>query len=238
MAKPKNNLRFGCVPIQAGRDERLHVLHHRALVHVSSRDQRSLERGTGEGCSESLAAMAQALRCNASNLCVALGQLSQWGYLIKTVSPLDRRLRIFRVVYSDEELPISNHLRTVERFVRPDRLPRAKGVLCPENLQATENPNAAPDNEKGKREKKKGSGFRMWESEDFPRAVRLAIFEQALESGEAVLTRADHDAVLDVYGDHPPGHPDHDRAVRILDRFQVTDDDHHHDQHADEGVVT
>ena len=235
-AKAEVKLPFGCVPEQAERDTRLNALHHRALIRVARRDLRSIERGEGDGCTENLEEMAKAIRANATNLCTVLGQLTEWGYLRKE-SQFDRRLKAYRVVYSTLELPIPNPLPTVERSAEPDRLPRGKGVLCPENQQALETPTGNADN-KRKKNKKKESGFGGWDSEDFPLAVRLALFEQALESGEAVLTRADHDAVLDVYGDHPPGHPDHERAVRILDGFAVTDDDdHHHDQHADEKVL-
>ena len=66
-------------------------------------DRMSTSRGTGQGCWASNATLATKCGINYTNLSTVVTDLARWGYLIRESHPLNKRLRIYRVIYEVEE---------------------------------------------------------------------------------------------------------------------------------------
>lgn len=92
---------YAPLPARAIGDKRLSGLHLRVLAAIALHDRLSGARGQGQGCWASNKRLAEVASCNYSNLSTACTDLSRFGYLERSTHPLNKRLRIYRVVYDD-----------------------------------------------------------------------------------------------------------------------------------------
>ena len=117
---------FGAVPARAVGDARLTGLHLRLLTAIAIHDRMSDPRKQGQGCWAGNKRLAEMIGCNYTNLSTALTHLATWGYIERRVNPLNKKRRIYLVVYDDRDAAFVG--------VKPDtdRLPESKG--CNEEI--------------------------------------------------------------------------------------------------------
>jgi DNA-binding MarR family transcriptional regulator len=93
---------FGAIPARAIGDPRLSGLHFRLLAAVALHDRMS--QGTnGQGCWASMATLAGECRANYNNVSSALTELGDFGYVESERQPDDKRRRVLRVIYTDDD---------------------------------------------------------------------------------------------------------------------------------------
>jgi hypothetical protein len=97
---PNKHQRFAPLPARAGRDQRLGARHWRALHIIAMHDQ--LDRN-GVGCWASQRRLADLLGVDETQLSHMLTELRDFGYIASTMNPDDRRQRIHRVVYNEQD---------------------------------------------------------------------------------------------------------------------------------------
>jgi len=98
MSKEKS--RFAPVPARAARDLRLGARHWRALAVIALHDQ--LDKN-GAGCWATQRRLADLLGVDETQLSHMLTDLREFGYIASTINPKDRRQRIHRIVYNDDD---------------------------------------------------------------------------------------------------------------------------------------
>jgi DNA-binding MarR family transcriptional regulator len=96
MSKPA----FAPIPMRALGDQRMTATHFRALAAISYRDRFGRN---GQGCWASPQDLAALAACNATNLVTAISDLVSWGYISRAPRPDDKRKRVYRVVYTDQD---------------------------------------------------------------------------------------------------------------------------------------
>lgn len=97
---------FAAVPLRALIDPRLTDRDVRRLAVIAAFDQMSLVRGRGQGAWASHRVMARMVGgdgSNESNLSVSIKKLVYLGYLEESRKADDRRHRVYRVIYTDED---------------------------------------------------------------------------------------------------------------------------------------
>jgi DNA-binding MarR family transcriptional regulator len=91
---------FAPVPMRALGDDRLTGTHLRALAAIAYRDR--LGRN-GQGCWASPQDLATVATVNTKNLITAISELVSWGYVSRATRPDDKRKRVYRVIYNDQD---------------------------------------------------------------------------------------------------------------------------------------
>src|SRR5690349_1959535 len=90
---------FAPLPARAIGDQRLTKLHFRVLGAIAFHDRMSDPRKAGQGCWASNRTLSSECGCNYTNLSTAISELAGWGYIKRDSRPLDKRRRIYRVIY-------------------------------------------------------------------------------------------------------------------------------------------
>jgi DNA-binding MarR family transcriptional regulator len=115
------------VPARAIGDQRLSGLHFRVLACIALHDRMSAAAKGRQGCWAGNKTLAEECGCNYTNLSTAITDLGHLGYVERERHPLNKNLRVYRVIYSDDD----------EAFTKsPDYLPTGKQsailTVCPE----------------------------------------------------------------------------------------------------------
>lgn len=92
---------FAALPLRAIGDGRLSALDLRVLACVAFHDRMSDARGKGQGAWASNETLAQRVGCHYTNLSTAITRLGKFGYIQREAHPLNKRLRVYRVIYED-----------------------------------------------------------------------------------------------------------------------------------------
>lgn len=93
----KSKPNYAPVPLRAIRDTRLSERHLRTLMVIAAHDR--LGRN-GIGCFASHARLKQLIGCDYSRLSTNLTELGEYGYVERVQHPLNKRLRVYRVLYT------------------------------------------------------------------------------------------------------------------------------------------
>lgn len=137
MAEPS----WGAIPRRANGDRRLKEIHFRALSEVARRDCLSLLKGRGQGCWASLSALSDETQTNRSSLSTALNALVRWGYLQQERHTMNRRTKVYRVIYDrdSDSLPLGKPSRHGDASaMRGDDLASGKRIVCRPESQGVE----------------------------------------------------------------------------------------------------
>jgi hypothetical protein len=117
--------------------------HFRVLGAIAMHDRMSTSRGTGQGCWASNATLATKCGINYTNLSTVVTDLARWGYLIRESHPLNKRLRIYRVIY--DTLPADKPSSDDQDNCAADTLPTGKvsadtsaQTVCPQKSEIKE----------------------------------------------------------------------------------------------------
>lgn len=138
---------FAPLPARAIGDPRLSALHLRALGAIAMHDRLGRNR---QGCWAGNKRLAEMIGCDYTRLSAALTNLATWGYIEREPHPLNKRMRVFRVLYTDDDwrmmkgaeadkgLPDGKEL---DRQNAADSLPNGKdeaAIVCRDVLEAQE----------------------------------------------------------------------------------------------------
>lgn len=131
---------FAPLPARAIGDTRLTGLHLRVLAAVALHDRLSGSRGKGQGCWAGNKKLATICACNYTNLSTALTDLGRYGYIVRELHPLNRRLRIFRVCYLDADTLVAkstNDANVGDSLpTGKDEFAQAAVIVCPQNFKS------------------------------------------------------------------------------------------------------
>jgi len=94
---------FAPLPPRAIGNTELSALALRVLAAIAYHDRLSRSRRQGAGCWAGNPTLARKCCCHESSLSTAITQLAQRGYITREPHPINRRLRVFRVVYEAPE---------------------------------------------------------------------------------------------------------------------------------------
>jgi DNA-binding MarR family transcriptional regulator len=118
---------FAPLPARAMVDMRLTERHLRTLAVVAAHDRFSKN---GVGCWASHERLAAMIGCDYSRLSTNLRELGEWGYIEKSPHPLNKRLRVYRVIYSASDGEV---MKSVAAKVPADKVPNTtlpSGNVC------------------------------------------------------------------------------------------------------------
>lgn len=93
---------FAALPLRAIGDTRLSALELRILGCVAFHDRMSSARGKGQGAWASNETLAKRVQCHYTNLSSAVTKLAKLGYIQRDPHPLNKKLRVYRVIYDGE----------------------------------------------------------------------------------------------------------------------------------------
>jgi hypothetical protein len=93
---------FAPLPMRAIGDHRLTALHFRVLAAIASHDRLSEHREGGQGCWASNKTLAQAVGCDYTRLSTSITALASLGYIHRRPHPLNKRLRVYWVIYDSD----------------------------------------------------------------------------------------------------------------------------------------
>jgi hypothetical protein len=130
----KGKLYFAPLPPRALGDKRLAGLHLRVLGAVALHDRMAGALNKGQGCWAGPKGIAA--KCggaNLANVCSAITDLTNWGYLESRYHPDDRRKRVLHVVYNDDDTALVVRADSLPNGKQPhsDRLPGNGKIVCP-----------------------------------------------------------------------------------------------------------
>lgn len=91
---------FSAIPARAMRDERLSALDLRVLMAVAAHDRFG---ANGIGCYASHTRLAELVGCHIKSLSRSLSTLATCGYLEGSLHPLNKKTRVYRVVYTEDD---------------------------------------------------------------------------------------------------------------------------------------
>ena len=138
MPNPVDKISFAPIPPRAIGDKRLTGSHFRVLAAIAMHDRLSMSRKAGQGCWASNKRLAELTNLNYSNLSTALIQLGEWGYLNREPHPLNKRTRIYRVIY--DALPTGKQsLNDLPMGEQSEALPvgnPSEQIVCPEKSKS------------------------------------------------------------------------------------------------------
>jgi len=100
----KNRATFAPLPVRAIGDQRLTASHFRALGAIGEHDRMSGHRGKGAGCYASNKTLSEKCGINYSNFSTVIRQLGSWGYIVSAPHPINKRTRVYRVIYDEADL--------------------------------------------------------------------------------------------------------------------------------------
>ena len=95
-----NKQRFAPLPARAARDPRLSARHWRLLHIIGLHDK--LDKN-GAGCFVAQRRLAEHLNVDEADLSNLLTDLRMFGYIDSTIHPTDRRRRVHRIIYNDDD---------------------------------------------------------------------------------------------------------------------------------------
>ncbi|KQT96968.1 helix-turn-helix domain-containing protein [Rhizobium sp. Leaf453] len=98
--KPETKINFAPIPARAMGDETLTALDLRVLIVVAAHDRFG---GNGIGCYAGHKRLAALAQCHLKSLSRSLAALAQAGYITGRENPLNRKTRIYQVVYSEQD---------------------------------------------------------------------------------------------------------------------------------------
>lgn len=116
-------LYFAPLPPRAIADDRLSGLDLRVLACIALHDRMSGKLKKGQGCTAGNRTLATEIGCDYSRLSACITKLGTLGYVEKTAHPLNRRQRVYRVIYTDDD----------SSFVKGESLPPRKqkpDIVC------------------------------------------------------------------------------------------------------------
>lgn len=93
---------FAALPLRAIGDTRLSALELRILGCVAFHDRMSSARGKGQGAWASNETLARRVQCHYTNLSSAITKLAKLGYIQRDPHPLNKKLRVYRVIYDGD----------------------------------------------------------------------------------------------------------------------------------------
>lgn len=129
---------FAPLPPRAIGDPRLTGLHLRTLAAIALHDRMSCGRKYGQGCWAGNKTLAKECGCHYSNLFTAITELAKFGYIERRHHPLNKRQRVYRVIYNDTDREVikPRHRLPMDKlsFAPPDQ------PICPEIENAQVNP--------------------------------------------------------------------------------------------------
>lgn len=95
-----SNPQYAPYPLRALRDQRLTGLHLRVLGVIAAHDRLNKN---GQGCRAGNKRLAELSGCHLKSLSPAIKALAELGYIEADTNPLNRRSRIYTVIYTDED---------------------------------------------------------------------------------------------------------------------------------------
>lgn len=101
---------FAALPLRAIGDTRLSALELRILGCVAFHDRMSVARGKGQGAWASNETLARRVQCHYTNLSSAITKLAKLGYIQRDPHPLNKKLRVYRVIYDGEVIGLADPL--------------------------------------------------------------------------------------------------------------------------------
>jgi hypothetical protein len=101
MAKTHPQSAFAAIPERAIGDARLNGSHWRALAAIALHDRLSARRKQGAGCYASNKTLSERSGLNYTNFSTIVRELGLWGYIVSTPHPINRRTRVYRVIYDE-----------------------------------------------------------------------------------------------------------------------------------------
>ena len=97
---------FAPLPPRAIGDQRLTGIHLRVLAAIALHDRMSAGRKAGQGCWAGNQKLAAVCGCNYNNLSTAITDLVALGYIERQAHPINKRLRVYRVIYNETDQAI------------------------------------------------------------------------------------------------------------------------------------
>lgn len=91
---------FAPIPARAGIDDRLAARHWRTLAVIAMHDRFG---ANGIGCYASHERLKELIGCDYSRLSTNIKDLGEWGYLERITHPLNKRLRVYRIIYTADD---------------------------------------------------------------------------------------------------------------------------------------
>jgi len=99
-------LYFAPLPPRAIADDGLSGLDLRVLACIALHDGMSGKRNKGQGCWAGNRTLAKETGCDYTSLSKSITKLGRLGYLERAIHPLNKRLRVYRVLYHDGDLTV------------------------------------------------------------------------------------------------------------------------------------
>lgn len=96
--------KFAPVPSRAIGDQRLGGSHFRVLAAIAIHDRMSASRRAGQGCWASHKTLSEECGINYSNFSTVVRELGLWGYIVAAPHPINKRTRVYRVIYGSEDI--------------------------------------------------------------------------------------------------------------------------------------
>ncbi len=102
MGKNKDKPQYAPMPLRAFGDERLQKggLHFRVLGVIAAHDRLG---ANGIGCYASHKRLTALVDCAYTRLSTTIKDLAEWGYLKAQPHPLNKRLRVYQVIYNEHD---------------------------------------------------------------------------------------------------------------------------------------
>jgi hypothetical protein len=101
---------FAAVPARAMGDQDLSALDLRVLMAIAFHDRFSKN---GIGCYASPTRLSSLLGCHTKSLSRSLSTLGRYGYIEAIIHPLNKRLRVYSVIYTSEDGVVASSTRGI-----------------------------------------------------------------------------------------------------------------------------
>ena len=227
-------------------DKRLSGTHFNALGAIAYFDRMSKARGRGAGCYASYKVIAARANVNPTNLSTAINELARWGYVTAEPHPMNKRTRVYRVVYdtlpdgkASNAEPASDCLpegKVLKPGQAADALPDGKAkaeTLCPpisqpigetekqagQHMLLSKNISCETETYSAKRPPLRVGQWPGRSAGGNPGAT-LAMIERALTDG-GTLDAASAQAVIAISEQAEANSPIYHQATRILQKWDA-----------------
>lgn len=117
MGKQQSKELFAPLPARALKDTRLTARHFRVLAAVAFHDRFGKN---GQGCWAGRKRLALETDCSETHVSDALGDLRALGYITSSPHPMNRRTKVHRVLYNDDDLAMSVSVHNPDRSRKQD----------------------------------------------------------------------------------------------------------------------
>lgn len=118
---------YAALPARAMVDRRLSERHLRTLAVVAAHDRFAKN---GIGCYASHERLAEMIGCNYARLSSNLTDLGNCGYIERVPHPLNKRLRVYRVIYNEQDAQVMKSITNsspIGKVLPSDSLPIGEG---------------------------------------------------------------------------------------------------------------